>query len=268
MESYCRLTKSKRFIGNKPVTFSNKTYNPSEVYWITDKLDGERKFLFFTKGNSYFVSSKSEFDKSAINSSSLDGTILDGELYKDKFYVFDILFYKFKDVRKFKFDYRYKLYQNVVKEIESKQVITSEYQKLTCDDFKVHLRKLRNSKKYDGIIFNSNGDYYSLTLKWKPIRLLSIDFKIKKVKDNTFLLLTQDNKSYTNKDFKDIGKIKVTKEEYDKYRDNSVVEFVFKKGKFVPIRSRPDKIISNHNKVIASNFEQIIKPVNVKKLIC
>lgn len=269
MDSYIKLVKGKRFVGSKPVTFSKRTYDPNSSYYITDKLDGERKFLFFTSDHVYIVSQKLEFEETEFKSkASLKNTILDTEFYKGKFYVFDILFYQSKDVRNFKFPYRYSLYKHIVNDLKNPKMKVSEYQKLTCEDFKIHYRRTNNSKRYDGVIFRSDQNYYSSVLKWKPGKLLSIDFKIKKAKNNTFILLTQEGKKYTNKDYTSIGNVQVSKFDYEKYDDNSVVEFVFKKGKFVPLRARPDKQLSNHDRVIASNFEQIINPIDVVGMVC
>ena len=55
---------------------------------------------------------------------------------------------------------------------------------------------------------------------------------------------------------------------YKKYKDNSVVEFVFKDDTFVPIRARPDKKNSNGMNVILDNFTEIIRPTDLNKLFC
>lgn len=81
-------------------------------------------------------------------------------------------------------------------------------------------------------------------------------------------MLNQDNTVFKNKYTN--GIINVNKQVYDKYQDNCVLEVIFdkKKRKFKILRDRPDKTNSNYKTVIKSNFDQIINPVNMYKLLC
>lgn len=267
MNHYYKLTNNKRFIGNNPVTLSKDTYSPKTEYLTTYKLDGKRHLLLIENKCLYFITSKMIFNKIDMKTNThLNKTLLDGEMFNGHFYAFDILFYKGIDLRKLKLDERL-IYLNSIKikDIYIKEYISGN----TCKDFYYLKKKFSKEMKsgiVDGIILTPNSGYSATILKWKPKWLLSIDFKIKKVNGNTFHLLTQKDKIYKNK--YTTGIIKVSKKNYDIYPDNSIVEFIFKNKKFTPIRARPDKSKSNYITVIQSNFDQIINPVNVKKLLC
>lgn len=256
---------------NKPITFSDKTFDESKKYWLSLKLDGERFLLYTSTGKrNFLVSSKGQkVSVPETLNSNLDlklGLVLDGELYKGVYYAFDILFYDSTDVRGLILEDRVKLLKSVIKTCKGKGLVYKQYYKKDiCKDFFALVKKYKFTGKYDGIIFTPNSDYYSTVLKWKPDA--TIDFKIKK-KDGLFLLLDYDNKRFRNKYTN--GVLKVSKKEYEKYPDNSVLELSFdpKTFKFSILRQRKDKSKSNYKTVIASNFEQIMNPTDVRKLIC
>lgn len=243
----------KRFIGTQPVTLSKEHYNKDMTYYLTYKLDGKRHLY----QNGHLITSKLEkikFPLQGIHS----GTLLDGELYKGVYYVFDILFYKGNDVRKLKFSERYDIIKGI-KGITYKEYIHTSIKK----DFYYLKNKYRDEMKIggkiDGIIFTPDASYNVPPLKWKPVNLLSIDFKIRKRPERIFDLLLQNGDVYTS--------TVVSKKQFDSYDDNSVVEFVCKSNKFVPIRPRHDKENSNHLSVIQSNLTQIKNPINMRILL-
>jgi len=255
MDDYIKLTKTKKFIGVQPVTFSKNSFDKNTNYYTTYKLDGKRHLYL----NGFLITSKLEFIPYKLKAPK--DTILDGELYENTFYVFDILFYKGQDIRNLSTSERINLLQKIPK-LTLKPYWTP-YTNSLKENFTEIKNKYKNEMKIngmvDGIIFTPDQPYTSKVLKWKPINLLSIDFKIKKQEPNTFKLLRHDNKIYT--------KTIVTKKQFDSYKDCSVVEFVYKGDKFVPIRSRPDKINSNYITVIKDNMYQIKNPVNINKLL-
>jgi len=91
-------------------------------YTITDKLDGERYYMYIKNNNIYFISNNIKVKKinENINIEGYDNTILDGEFIYDiknkKYilYIFDILYYKNEDVRKNDLNKRYDLLIDVI----------------------------------------------------------------------------------------------------------------------------------------------------------
>lgn len=246
----------KNFIGNQPITISNDNYNKNMKYYLTYKLDGKRHLY----QNGYLITSKLEkfkFDLKC-NESVLKDTLLDGELYNNIYYVFDILYYKGQDVRKLKFSQRLE----ILKSIPCITLKKYWFGQIKNDFYEIKNTFIKDMKiggKIDGIIFTPDASYYAKVLKWKPINLLSIDFKIHKIQPNIFELLKHDDHTVYNS-------TTVSKYNFNKYLDGTVVEFIWK-NKFVPIRARPDKEHSNYITVIESNFKQIQNPINMRKLL-
>lgn len=284
MKAYNELANSKKFIGNQPVTFTKWTYDPKLNYFITHKLDGKRHLYFISNFKHYLVNSLSKFEpivETPVNHVNKN-TILDGELYKGVYYAFDILFYRGVDLRNINLAERLSyLYLTVYTEnnpkLQVKDHIGPFNRNQLCEEFYKYKSKYSTDLKngvVDGIILSPNSDYYKKVLKWKPGYLLTIDFKIKKELPDKIILLSSDSTQYIPnprfKEYQNVGIITVNKRIYNKYPDNSVVEFYFdKKSKtFKPLKERPDKINSNYIRVINDNFNQIIYPDSPKKIFC
>lgn len=277
MENYISFAKKKKFIGAQPVTLTRNSFIKTD-YFLTEKLDGKRHLIFISEKDTFIITSKLEFSMMKLTNKTLfyKGTILDCEMYNKKFYVFDILYYKGRDVRNEKFRERINMYNDVIKNINSKKLLAKPQifipSEKTCEKITSYVDKIKHRFKegdLDGIILTPDDIYYSKILKYKPFDLLSIDFKIRKDNGN-FLLLLQNDKLFKPRDarYKDVGVVKVSKEIYDTYQDNSVVEFIFKNNKFSPIRARPDKIMSNALFVILDNFKLMTSNTDLKKIIC
>lgn len=275
MNSYIKLFNTSKFIGSQPITFNKDTYDTSIKYFLTHKLNGERKLLLLSNNKAYLVNTKKEFKEFKISSfpEILNNTVLDCEYYKNKLYIFDILYFSGNDVRNFNLDKRIDIINKVHKLLHFKKIKIKKYlsNNICTDFFNLYKKHLNNMKKdiIDGIIFTPNLPYTTgISLKWKPTFLLSIDFKIKKLQNNIIALLTQKNTVFSIKGKKNIGYVKVIPEQYNKYNNNEVIEFIFKNGKFIPIKERKDKITSNHISVILSNFKTINNPPNMNKILC
>jgi hypothetical protein len=283
MDLYTKLVNKKTFVGTQPITFNKTSYSKEISYFTTYKLDGLRKLLLISTQN-YLVNIKMEFKQFLLpkNSNLFENTLLDGEYKANKFFAFDILFYKGQDLRTKTLAERLEFLNNVINGIKSKKVILKEYllpgkKGEICNNFFNLITKYSKEMEtgeVDGIIFTPNSPYTaSPVLKWKPLHLLSIDFKIKKITLDSskveLLLLTQNGsvfKPYGK--YRDSGKVVLDPIEAKKYAEGDVVEFIFEKGKFVPIRVRKDKTKSNHISVILDNFKTIQNPPTMKKILC
>lgn len=282
MDIYTTLFKTKKFIGSQPITFNKDTYNPAFNYYTTHKLDGLRKLLILTQTKkAQLISSKLDIKYFILPLRPfLNNTVLDCEFIEKnkKVYVFDILFYKGKDVRDKNLTERLVLIKDIINSLNSKKVILKEYLSpyfnSVNNNFNILKQQYSNELKngeVDGIIFTPDTSYLKgIPLKWKPNYLLSIDFKIKKLGDNKIALLTQNGTifKYKNKyKNKYTGIVLLSDKEYEYYDDGDIVEFIFENGKFKPIKVRKDKVKSNHISVILSNMKTILDPPDVKKIL-
>lgn len=127
------------------------------------------------------------------------------------------------------------------------------------------------SHEPDGLIFQPAKEKYSSgvcieVLKWKPLSLNSVDFKLKIVTESGMGILPRKighlfvgglNTPY--------GTIKITKHMRD--LDNAIVECKFENGQWVFMRQRIDKSFPNSIKTAESVCKSINKPVTKERLL-
>jgi hypothetical protein len=273
MEQFTALAKTKRWVGNNPITLKVGSIEKGKDYYATDKLDGLRRLLLFSKGVIHSVSSKLEFQEFYLTKGgkTLDGVLLDCEFYKKKYYCFDIIFYNGEDNKLKNFLERQVLLKKILKIVNSKRLIQKEFKLLKCPEILESIKEktpLFREGQLDGVIITPGSSYTDTVFKWKPSSLLSNDFKVKKTKDSFLLLLLQNGQVFSPKGYPGIGKVYYTGKGPQGIQDGDVVEFVFENGKFKPLRPRPDKTKSNHITVILDNFKQMTSPVSPVKLFC
>jgi hypothetical protein len=271
MEQYKTLVKTNKFIGNFPVTLTDHSFNKKTVYYYTPKIDGLRKLVLFTEDKVISFTTKMEISeiKFTKNSNKVAGSLIDCELYKGKYYAFDILFSNNIDFRKKNLHSRLQELHNLISIVNSKKIIEKKYTKLKCPEFINEINK--NEKKFkngelDGFILTPNYEYSSIVLKWKPHYLLSIDFEIKN--DGDYLILLLQNKTpFEPKCCPGISRVKYPPN-FDKFKDGDIVEFTYNSGSFEILRARPDKVKSNHISVIMDNFKELRNPTDITKILC
>jgi len=127
------------------------------------------------------------------------------------------------------------------------------------------------SHEPDGLIFQPAKEKYCSgvcieVLKWKPLSLNSVDFKLKIVTESGMGILPRKighlfvgglNTPY--------GTIKITKHMRD--LDNAIVECKFENGQWVFMRQRIDKSFPNSIKTAESVCKSINKPVTKERLL-
>lgn len=157
--------------------FLLNVHNNISNYYITNKIDGIRTFLYLSKNESYAVNDKC----TKIDIHTSNTYILDTEKYEEIYYILDILMYDGKLICEEPFETRFGYFSKVahIKNIKIKPFI-----RLTID-FKKQLSDLKNTQTIyntDGIIFTPYNETYNKmkVYKYKPIDQLTIDFLIKK----------------------------------------------------------------------------------------
>lgn len=185
-----------------------------EFSFPTLKLNGDRMFLLILKDTCWLLSPPYTIVKFGnILDEAFDGTLLDGELlyFNDKlsFKVFDVLFFKSKDVRRVPFikknnsivtvnNLKHVLNQcryDTIVEINDNQLIDPIWGEFGTKIFYIEgdiYQRMRNAVEdymtlstndktkdiIDGIIIQGGGFYINKdTFKWKPQDQLTIDFK-------------------------------------------------------------------------------------------
>ena len=191
-----------KFAGPLPQTLTldafKKRVLTKKNYSVTEKADGERYLLIVgSNGNMSLISRSMDVTllKDVGAKPDFAGTVMDGELYRGKFYTFDILSYKGQDTRKLKLPDRLMgLYRTLmemrVPMLKIKTFLVDngkdivEYPGQTTTGFKniyeaaaaVWSRKKSFPYPLDGLIFTPTEDQYFSRgiLKWKDEN--TIDF--------------------------------------------------------------------------------------------
>lgn len=289
VKEYKDLLMSAEYRISKPVSLNFEDINSDfqKKYAVTDKADGEFSTIFLTKSfNLYIIDKLFNVRKLYIfTDSKYPSTIIEGENISNSvmingFFSFNIPILNGKNIEGKSLDEKINIMNDVITSFKT-NIRTNEFS-LNVKKFHFYMKPSYNlfkgavdilNKKYmynlDGLIFTpinkTNSNKY---LKWKIPELISIDFLIRKKENNTWDLYVGDKDK--NIPFVFEGKeysTKISKEDNDKYNNNSIVEMVFLDGKFLPLRQRYDKVKPNYKTVAIDEFKHIINPIKKEHII-
>lgn len=267
---------------NKPTNLKVDDILENNVYAVTEKLDGLRTFALITRNGVYLCNPPNDIyredsvERTALR--DLEGTLVDCEFYKNGLFVFDILFYKFQDLRFEHFLKRYDILRKIkfprtangVFILKTYEFEGSLYEKTSKTFDKIERERLHT----DGIIYQSMGVYKNTkTRKWKSMDLMTIDFFLQEIEDeeDIFWLLVKSDRSedgaYTGflgtEKYPFDGKIFVPGGRFNsEYIDRKVVEckWNYKRQEFEILKFRFDKPC-NSFKVAVDVWKDIMNPV-------
>ena len=219
------------FMGGMPVTLERDCLKPiirkknnEYVYYVTLKVDGERYLLYInTDGEGYYISRSLNIFKLTNIKFKVTNCLLDGELVssnnKSYFILFDVLYYNSVNVIPADYYYRYSLITEFV------GIQSSDYFKIkkwfnlgelfgvivnnsNTNIYEYVKKNTLNELKIesDGLILQPFDTEYiplgpwikkgNIQFKWKPVDRQTIDFKIKIVDPNTWILLTKNGNPF------------------------------------------------------------------------
>lgn len=167
---------------NKPQSFQWNNVFSGEKYFITPKLDGVRKRLFFDINGVFEITPDSNCARIIDYPFGEEGTIIDTEYYNGKYYPFDVLVANSVSLLTMPFETRYS-YINIG--YESKLDYSKPF--YSIDGFFGDLTsaqkwmKEHKGMKFDGFIAQSNEPIYVglKTMKIKPLDELTVDLLTK-----------------------------------------------------------------------------------------
>lgn len=263
--------KTDKFITANPVSLQidNIKDNENNIltnYAVTYKADGLKRLMIINKeGEIYFLDSSYNVYQSGIKVEKKYGlSIFESEQVKNKFMVYDVLYYKGKDVRNLYFNFpskdtRYKLMKEFIPKIKN----NIELKKYSFGDVFEKSKLLWDKKdelgyKVDGLIYlpehlsypNKGGAWKNL-FKWKPLKYNSIDFLVRTVKDKKKDLIKpyiEKSNTVTNK----IRQYKVLELFVGKYNDKVYEPVLFK-----PL-SETGVFLNYKNKIMTTEHEEIL----------
>lgn len=183
---------------NKPINLPTIQLLKIREFLQTIKLDGERRFIYFTEEAIYAILPPDYIRRVNKNPiPELNGTLIDGEIVSNTFYAFDILFAQKRDLRKetttkrlaFLKKYRQGFAKSLTKiQYREKRYYSSSRGDGDPYDATTELVKqiVESDVEVDGIIYQPIDAEYrnNKTYKWKPASLMTIDFLLKSTESN------------------------------------------------------------------------------------
>ena len=217
------------YFSKKNFLFNIKTMNPHTMerkdlvnlkkykYTVTDKADGERMFLlFFNKEIHLFNPKTGDLYLKFPNNTDLEDTLIDGEFLENtgEFLAFDLLFYKYKDMRDKFLNIRLDTLKKISTQYFSKIIdLTLKMKKFYMEDIFDNAKMLWENKEkmfeyeLDGLIFTPIEQVYTNdkqeipVLKWKE--KLSIDVRVEYSNKNNenFTYFHHGTKNFRSKEW-------------------------------------------------------------------
>lgn len=303
-QDLCKWKRS-GFPGSQPVSMDihNMKLLHTKPYRVTWKADGTRYLMFIQGENEiYFIDrDNSVFEVEGLKflhrknlDHHLKDTLLDGEMIIDKvdgqniprYLVYDVVAFEGFDVGKQPF------YPNRCMLIEV-DIIKPRHQAIMCgrldktqEPFSIRLKQFYDinasdkllgnfsknlSHEPDGLIFQPSTDPYVAgtcpeVLKWKPLELNSVDFKLKIVTEGgTGILESKVGYLYVGGKSDPFARIKYNKEL--KNMDGKIIECKFENGNWKFMRERTDKSFPNALKTAIAICHSIETPVTKEILL-
>ena len=150
-------------------------------YSVTEKADGERYLILIDDNKIYKINKSGDFE--FLDEIETDNMLLDTEYVDGKYYYFDILKFKNENIAEKLFFERQKILDKIKL---NKNFVRKKF--LYDDNIFKLSDKIYNSKysyNLDGLIYTpTDKNYYSMSYKWKPLKDLTIDFLVKKIKSD------------------------------------------------------------------------------------
>jgi len=244
--------------------FSRKGY----PYQVTNKLDGERCFLFFNNNQVFSIGKGVNFvctlnQKYELKAGSIPIiSIVDAEYFRGEYYFFDCYVFQNKSVFSDKLKDRLEM-ASLLSGKNPDLFKMKTFSSLLSKDTRYLLSNLDRTNN-DGIIYTPEDPRQNLPIyKWKFPEKMSIDFQVKKSGPNfTYNLLVSTKKGI--KPFEIDGKIATFSSEKE-LKDNGIYEFMYDK-KFILHRERPDKSTPNYICTALDVWNDIVNPFTEEKL--
>ena len=296
-ENKLRYEKENYTIDNKPVSvYYNNAHSLNKGFVVSNKLDGVYYNLVISKAGVALVNTSEiqlltndDMTEQLYKEANLNNnTIVVGELYKNEFFVFDVISVDGEEVYKKNYTERlshrllptiYKVFTKITsipvknKLVKFSENVIDDINAIIKESPKYYNQKVPFEEFNDGIIFTKqDAPYYEESFKWKFPERISIDGKV------TLVSETNDKKVFDVyfKRFKDsLDKlpseeqlvIKKTDEFFGLVKNDMIVELGWKNGEFVVERIRDDKILPNALRTAENTLTQMKNPMSLEELL-
>ena len=267
-----KIIKNPKSFVNKVLPFSTDQKSVLEfinsVYYVTNKLDGERVILLIDTQLGVFIIFLDGTKKRILNSFTLENNfninvIFDCELFKNTINIFDIVTVNtlFENRLQMMLDY-VPFLKTLFSKIKNYDFDIKEFILIkSMEDIGVFYENVLLSEDLDGIILQPNDTNYknSIPLKVKPPKLNTLDILV---------LENQDTFSSSVSISKNINSKLVRKCDFMKYNFNIslfIVEVTCIKNAYYPLKVRFEKTYGNPDPILKSNIR--LTEMSIKDII-
>ncbi|XP_020708815.2 mRNA-capping enzyme [Athalia rosae] len=296
---------SSGFPGSQPVSMNTANIKllhekPYRVSWKADGtrymmlIQADREVFFIDRDNCIFQVDGLTFPHPMDTKRLLRDTLLDGEMVIDRaegkeyprYLAYDVVFYDGRDVSKLSFfPDRYSIIEREIMGGRHRALKEGRLRR-EREPFSVRLKQFWDvtqapsllSEKFakqlghepDGLIFQPAKEPYNPgasieVLKWKPLSMNSIDFRLQIVTENGKGILPRKIGNLHVGGYEPpLDQMKITKE--IKGLHNKIIECSYKNGQWVFMRERTDKSFPNSYDTAIAVSQSIRDPVTTEKL--
>lgn len=174
--------KQTKFRINKPRPCDYSIFQ--EPFYIAHKQDGVRMICVIFNNMIFQYDDINNLQSMEVIDTGNVQAIFDVEKFENKYYVFDVIFYKDSFVMNKSFDIRNNIMTTFFEKFQPKMLERKEYYLINNnEDFmKIIINNKKFQDKFDGVIVNCvKNNYYDPTYKWKPkptLDLLVLDKRL------------------------------------------------------------------------------------------
>ena len=268
-----------------PINLKRVDFGNLDKYALTNKLDGERKFVVHLRPGELLVMGSKGYQPAnpssvyyiRLGQEVLKPFILDTEYYKKRFYVFDVAVY---DVNKPDSDLPHQQRMGSISDVTAQlpflQPKTFYYQTFqqNLEQFMAENPAERWFHSADGLILTETTGSYKKTshLKYKFYSKMSIDFRLANARKEGFRFV-YDLHVYDSRLRDRNPEVVFTVDKQpqrlysSKFYSPVVAECILYQGEWVVLRLREDKPVPNALMTAESVFQDIVSPILFSDLV-
>lgn len=269
-------------VENKPGSFDWSNVFYGGTYYLTPKLDGVRRRLFFDVNGVFEVAPGTRYARQIYRPVAAVKTIIDAEFYNGKYYPFDILAVDGRSLLTNPFSYRLESLSTISFDLFAEKPFFSSGNFYDGVVQSLKWMKDHNKMKFDGVIAQSNEPLYAglQTMKIKPLEELTVDLYTRIDDMKQVRLYSWSKEGLKEENFSKPGEALSMKSELGRYttvnlklpknvKNDFIAEYRFiQKEPFLVFKGfRNEKINPNFHRIVDSVYKDyFITPVSFDDL--
>lgn len=274
----------------QPITLTRFHLNELSEYWVAEKSDGDRLLLYINNTQLYFITRELECYSLKVEWKIEGQYLMDGEMVMNQtnqtweYLIFDMVYFENKSTQGLTLERRLSYIIAFIKKYRQQKcvlffkILGKTMQPMS--QLSLLVKNIKNgmftekrsggqvrSNLTDGLIFTPLDRTYSecVPLKWKPPHQLTIDFRVKWVKDQIHLLLGSNEKQEQVVEI--LTGSQVDQSGLTLQHHNKIIEMYWTLGYWHYYKQRDDKMTPNFITVGWSVLKSIAENITWEDLL-